>query len=70
MVPVFKSVMERSRPKNYHTVSLFSVVSEVFENFVISRSVDYLKKCGPFSDIPYGCRSSGPNNCRSSDSCI
>ena len=29
--PVFKTVRERSTAKNYHPVSLFSVVSKVFE---------------------------------------
>ena len=32
MVPVFKNVGERSAGKNYHPVSLLSVVSKVFEN--------------------------------------
>ena len=32
VVPVFKNVGERSTAKNYHPVSLLSVVSKVFEN--------------------------------------
>ena len=32
VVPVSKSVRERSTAKNYHPVSLHSVVSQVFEN--------------------------------------
>ena len=32
VVPVFKNVEERSTAKNYHPVSLLSVVSKVFEN--------------------------------------
>lgn len=35
--------------KNYHPVSLFSVVSEVFENLANNRLVVHLKKCGIFS---------------------
>ena len=31
MVPVFKSVGERSTARNYHPVSLLSVVSKVFQ---------------------------------------
>ena len=34
LVPVFKNVGERSTAKNYHPVSLFSVVSKVFEKIV------------------------------------
>ena len=35
VVPVFKNVEERSTAKNYHTLSLFSVVSKVFKNLQI-----------------------------------
>ena len=48
VVPIFKNVGERSTAKNYHPVSLFSVVTKVFENFLNSRIVDYLKKYGLF----------------------
>ena len=58
MVPVFKNVGERSTAKNYHPVSLLSVVSKVFETLVNNRIVDYLEKCGLFSDFQYGFRSS------------
>ena len=57
MVPVFKNVGEWSTAKNYHPVSLFSVVSRVFEKLV-NRIVDHLEKCGLFSDFQYGFRSS------------
>ena len=50
MVPVFKNVGERSTAKNYHPVSLLSVVSKVFEKLV-NRIVDHLEKCGLFSDF-------------------
>ena len=46
MVPVFKNVGETA--KNYHPVSLFSVVSKVFEILVNNRIVDHLEKCGLF----------------------
>ena len=48
MAPVFKNVGERSTAKNYHPVSLLSVVSKVFEKLVNNRIVDHLKKCGLF----------------------
>ena len=39
VVPVFKNIGERSTAKNYHPVSLLSVVSEVFEKLVNNRIV-------------------------------
>ena len=58
MVPVFKNVGERSTARNYRPVSLLSVVIKVFEKLVNSRIVDLLEKCGVFSDLQYGFRSS------------
>ena len=58
MVPVFKTVGERSTAKSYRPVSLLSVVSKVFEKLVNNRIVDHLEKCGLFSDSQYGFRSS------------
>ena len=58
MVPVFKNVGERSTARNYHPVSLLSVVSKIFEKLVNDRIVDHLEKCGLFSDFQYGFRSS------------
>ena len=58
MVLVFKNVGETSTAKNYHPVSLISVVSKVFEKLVNNRIVNHLKKCGLFSDFQYGFRSS------------
>ena len=58
VVPVFTNVGERSAAKNYHPVSLLSVVSKVFEKLVNNRIVDHLEKCGLFSDFQYGFRSS------------
>ena len=58
VVPVFKNVEERSTAKNYHPVSLLSVVSKVFEKLVNNRIVDHLENCGLFSDFQYGFRSS------------
>ena len=43
---------------NYRTVSLLSVVSNVFEKLVNNRIVDHLEKCGLFSDFQYSFRSS------------
>ena len=58
MVPVFKNVGERSAAKNYRPVGLLSVVSKVFKKLVNNRVADYLEKCGLFSDLQYGFRSS------------
>ena len=58
VVPAFKNVGDRSTAKNYHPVSLLSVVSKVFEKLVNNRIVDHLEKCGLFSDFQYGFRSS------------
>ena len=44
MIPVFKNVGERSTAKNYHSVSLLSVVSKVIEKLVNNRIVDHLEK--------------------------
>ena len=57
VVPVFKKVGERSTGKNYHPVSLLSMVSKVFEKLVNNRIVDHLEKCGLFCDFQYGFRS-------------
>ena len=54
VVPIFKNVGERSTTKNYHRVSLLSVVSKVFEKPVNNRIVDHLEKCGLFSDLRSG----------------
>ena len=51
VVPVFKNIGEGSIAKNYHPLSLLSVVSKVFEKIVNNRIVDHLEKCGPFSDF-------------------
>ena len=56
--PVFKNVGEKSTAKNYCLVSLLSVVSKVFEKLVNNGIVDHLEKCGLFSDVQYGFRSS------------
>ena len=58
VVPVFKNVGERSKAKSYGPVSLLSVVSKVFEKLVNNRIVNQLEKCGLFSDLQCGFRSS------------
>ena len=57
VVTVLKNAEERSTAKNYHPVSLLSVVSKVFEKLVNNRIVEHLEKCGLFSDLQYGFRS-------------
>ena len=44
VAPVFKNIMERSTDKNYRPVSLFSVVSKVFEKLANNRIVDHLER--------------------------
>ena len=58
MVPVFKTVGERSTAKNYCPVSLLSAVSKVFEKLVNNRNFDRPEKCGLFSYFQYVFRSS------------
>ena len=41
-------MLGRSAAKNYHPVSLLSVVSKVFEKLVNNRPVNDLEKCGLF----------------------
>ena len=50
--------MERSTAKNYQSVSLHPVVCKAFEKLVKNTIVDYVEKCGLFSDFQYGFRSS------------
>ena len=59
VVPVFKNVGDRSTAKNYHPVSLLSVVSKVSEKLGNNIIVGHLEKCGLFSDFQHGFRSSG-----------
>ena len=56
VVPVFKNFEEQTSAKNYHPVSLLSVVSKVFEKCVNNRIVDHLEKFGVFSDYHCGFR--------------
>ena len=71
VAPVFKNVGERSTSKNYHPVSLLSVVLKVVEKHVNNRIVDHLEKYGFFSYLQYGFRSSRLTaDCRSSYSSI
>ena len=54
VVPVFKNVGERFTAKNYHPVSLLSVVSKVFEKLVSNKIVEHLEKRDPFSNFQCG----------------
>ena len=56
--PVFKNAGEKSTDEIYHPVNLLSVVSEVFEKLINNKIVNYLQRCGLFSDFQYGFRSS------------
>ena len=58
VVPVFKNVGETSTAKNYHLVSLLSVVSKVFQKLVNSKTVNHLEKSVLFSDFQYAFTSS------------
>ena len=48
MVSVFKNVGDMFTAKNYHPVSLFSVVSKFSEKLVNNRILDHLEKCTLF----------------------
>ena len=54
LLNLFKNVGERSTAKNYHSVSLLSVVNEVLEKLVNNRIIDLLEKWALFSDFEYG----------------
>ena len=43
--------------KTPHFVSLFSIISKIFEKFANNRLFNNLKICGHISDFQYGCRS-------------
>ena len=58
VVHIFKNVGDRYTAKTYHLFSLLSVVSKFFEKLLNDRIVNYLEKCGLFSDFQYGFRSS------------
>ena len=50
MFSAFENFGKWSTPKNCRPVSLFFVVSKVFEKLVNNRIVDRLEKCGLFSN--------------------
>ena len=58
VIPVFKNVGEMSTAKNYHPVSLLSVVSKAFKKLLTNTIVDLLQKWDFFSRFQYGFRSS------------
>ena len=43
-----KNVWERSTAKNYHPISLLSLVSKVYEKLVNNKIIDHLEKCNLF----------------------
>ena len=45
MVLTFRNVGEKSDAKNYHPVSLCSMIFGIFEKLVNNRLVDQLEKC-------------------------
>ena len=51
VVHIFKNVGDRYTAKTYHLFSLLSVVSKFFEKLLNDRIVNYLEKCGLFSDF-------------------
>ena len=58
LVIVFKNVRGWSTAKNYLPVSVFSVVSKVFQKLVSNRIVDHMETYDLFSNFHYGIRSS------------
>ena len=57
MDSAFKNLGERFTAKNYHPITLHSLVSKVFEKLVNNSLVDHLEKCVFFSDFLYGFKS-------------
>ena len=57
-ISVFKNVEERSSAKNYHSASILSAITEVFDKLVNNRLVDHFENWGIISDFQYGFRSS------------
>ena len=55
---IVKNVGKRSITKNYHPVSLLSVVSKVFEKLINNRIVIIKRNVAFVSDFQYGFRSS------------
>ena len=51
MVPVLTNVGERATAKNYHSISLLSVLSKGFEKLLNNRFFDHLEKSVLFSDF-------------------
>ena len=58
VVLVLKNMGERSTAKNYCPVSLLSVVSKIFQKFVINQLVNRFLKYGLFSVFQYGFKES------------
>ena len=58
VIAVFKNVRGWSTAKNYLPVSVFSVVSKVFQKLVSNRIVDHMETYDLFSNFHYGIRSS------------
>ena len=58
VLPVLKNIGERSTAKNYHLVSLLSMIIKVFEKLENNKIVDHPEKFGLISDFQYGFRSS------------
>ena len=52
-VPAFTNFGEKSAAKNYSPVSLFSVVSQVFEKLINNRIADYSETFSFCSDLQY-----------------
>ena len=52
--PCIQECQESSTGKNYHTFSVLSAVSNVFEKHVNNRLVDHLERCDLFYDFQYG----------------
>ena len=56
MFHVIKNVEERSTPKNYHSVSLLSKASQIFDKTVNNNLVDHHEKVSIFPDLQHGFR--------------
>ena len=52
----FKNDGERSDPGEYRPISLFPIVSKIFESFINDSLIKHLDITGLFSDLQYGFR--------------
>ena len=56
VLPVFKNNGDRSYPGKYRPISLFPIISKIFESFIHDSLTKHFDIAGLFSDFQYGFR--------------